>query len=1699
MFKSVKTNIKLRNPSFTRVIECNLYDPNAEWNLKSFVARQYNQQGKIFFKFTLNYQHNKVFKDLESLTTLITDIASMGDIKHQFNLSGFFDNQSNESIRSFCDNMSKDIPDIKASLGSLSSIVQSCVTDTGELRDSAFASFRNLMGLSDNSFLNTSFLSMSTTIFLLSSTTHLILGFERSKVKLLVLAVVLYVTVHKEDFKQLLTFCWDSIADSFTPVAQAGSLDFDLIKSFATSAICKISGITDKFSIRDYVNLTCNFDKLKTGVVGIFKWFSELLFGFLQWTGITKFVPVKYRYMFENNEDVITLAKEAQSIHQECIDGNFAFSRDNQEKLVALINKMKDLRTRLGTGRSGALSSLSFEINYLTKLSDKIAATGVDVHGTRPEPAVLMIGGKPGQLKSQYLDFFITKAAMNTLSREELDKFKSNKTDFVYNARPETKYWDGYTTAHKFCIFDDFGQTVDAAGLPDNEYMKFIAAVGERPYMLHMANLESKGNLFFNSSYIFATTNLTNFKPASIISPEALIRRFHVCVWAEIKDEYALHYVDENGIKKKKIDPNKFDKDEDGNTKLNVNMVDFKEWFPNRPPALQFGRTLTFDEICDKLITVYKDHQNYFSTKMDVINGMIYPKDSALGSDISDSFSDDDSDDEDIPDLHLDSMAQLEDDEERYYDAPTDIEIEPKYKQYYQVYLETKAKYSANFERHMKKLKEYCMSSADMVLCEASVFVVLLKRFGKKFINCFGLPNLSNRYSQLFQNYLESLYHTDYPAFFARNLTRFKDFSMNKISILSEVLGSWVQHLYDYKLVYSSIIGLSTLYYLLTRDSAEVDEPMYFPCDIPGCSGVLNNDCIGDNQIIVGKFTFDSHNECNYSETQLLFEENYSLDSWKERLSVNELDLSQYLSPVAQVGGYEMKNRVSKPRIYAQAGYDSNGEQQLNSLISNNCYKMSWLSETQSEFDKNDYSLELNDLGMITFLRDTICIMPCHFLKVLKSLIDSDKYPCTYNSTVLLSKYTREGMKIVRRFNFSDMLKKEQIFSCPDMDNKDLVLFKFSKNQANSHRDIIQLFPPQTILQSTKLFTGVLRGMPGSTVSEHTVTAQLTGNQNITVSKSDESIYELHTPYVYAAHTRSGDCGSVLFRFDPKSKSKIFGFHVAGIDQFNYGYSSSISRETLEFVIDSINKETPIIKDSTIEFQTCIPDLDLHPDFQQLFDHELCMNYPNKTSIIPSRLCHKWPMLDVGPSVLSREAYRLAVAKYIRPPIYIDNDVIVKLAKATFVSIVNRSVLYDSSKRVLSYDEAVFGIDDEPDFGPIDRTTSPGFPFVFDKDGLQGKGSWFGLGEDFEIKPKGQKLIEHCLLLEDAMARGERQLFIYTDNLKDEKRLMEKVKLSKTRLFSGCPLDYLLLVRRYFGAFTLWLIKNRIDNGITVGINPYKEWHRLAMNLLKFGSKEDKNFLAGDFSGFDCSGKQNIYWCILDEINNWYDDGPRNALIRRLLWLELVQSRHIHQNHVYEWHSSLPSGHPMTVLVNSIYNLLAFRYCWLRVHHMDFSSLLEFDDHVYLATFGDDVNGSVSHAKKDCFNEKIVQDYMKDLDLVYTSDKKKDFVDNLRTIQDITFLKRSFIFCPVTGVYVGALDKDVIKTTPGWTKTHSSDSICIDNIHFALREFSLWGESDFKCFVELIRPHVKFVYPGFVFDYDYFSNVAKVMSMEYYY
>jgi hypothetical protein len=546
----------------------------------------------------------------------------------------------------------------------------------------------------------------------------------------------------------------------------------------------------------------------------------------------------------------------------------------------------------------------------------------------------------------------------------------------------------------------------------------------------------------------------------------------------------------------------------------------------------------------------------------------------------------------------------------------------------------------------------------------------------------------------------------------------------------------------------------------------------------------------------------------------------------------------------------------------------------------------------------------------------------------------------------------------------------------------------------------------------------------------------------------------------------------------------VAGFHVAGNSQRGFGISNFISRDFLIKMI-KLCPEKPIDEDlfGNIAYQ---PEMgmildyfhdnkDLPSRFLPEFTVTKPVSKPFKSDIVKSVLYNCWDFkAQMLPSCLHSvnrggeilDPYVIARNKQGKPWINVDKVSLKNNADAYFERMISQSDKLVEA-RIYDFEESILGLKDDPDFKSVNRQSSPGFPIIVDssfkgrkKEGLLGR------DEDFDMNLPSLKLVkarvEEVIL---AAANHIRLLHINTDNLKDEKRFIAKVLAALSRLFSGAPFDQLILVRMYCGAFCNYFMKNRISNGSAIGLDPTgTEWDVLARHLSEVTDK-GKSFLSGDYAQFDNCELSIIQFTVMDIIERWYQHygvvDPVDTCVRLLIIVEVTNSKHLYGDEVYTTRGGLPSGHPLTPIINSIYNLLLLRMAWTDINQDNSIMMAKlYDDFVRPIVLGDD-NASGVHPKyTKIYTPKAVANSMTKVGMTYTSETKTECTETLRELHEIEFLKRKFIFHTGFRQTIAPLRLEVVLEIPYWTKNKGglSRTITCDNVQSTLLELSLHGK-----------------------------------------
>jgi len=567
----------------------------------------------------------------------------------------------------------------------------------------------------------------------------------------------------------------------------------------------------------------------------------------------------------------------------------------------------------------------------------------------------------------------------------------------------------------------------------------------------------------------------------------------------------------------------------------------------------------------------------------------------------------------------------------------------------------------------------------------------------------------------------------------------------------------------------------------------------------------------------------------------------------------------------------------------------------------------------------------------------------------------------------------------------------------------------------------------------------------------------------------------------------------LLFSANNALSKRLVGIHVAG--NGTYGFSAVLSSSIVEIILKNLESYSfgCSVPEEDFPIEDIAPQSFCSSRFESLtidakekvigkFKDKFVPAVPLKSKIRPTVLNGKLKDLEKKPARLSpwkdaegvlRDPLVDAISRYSKPKQWIQpellNEVVDELGD--FLRANSLDVPDDT---ILDFETSILGEEGDPSFGPLPRVTSSGWPYNC-LPGPSNKTRFFGKDEVYNLKTsEAIELKDEVDKIISKAQKGVRSCHVFTDFLKDERVSLKKFKEGVTRLVSCAPVTLTVASRMYFGAFMKYIYRNKIVNGTAIGLNPYGPDWAMLHHSLKFRGGNRNAYGAGDYKGFDTSQLVQIQWAVLEVIEKFYiNSTEQDRNVRRILWHELVNSVHVSKGLAMVWEGALPSGHPLTAIVNCLYNQILFRLCWrkfLTTNLLEISNENKsFDDNVTLVVLGDDNIYAVSEFAHG-FSENYLSQVMVEFGATYTSDdKESEIKKGLRSIWDVTFLKRSFRISEQDGLPVGALSMKTIYDMVCWYREGpTSETAFYDTIEEALKEASAHSKEDFKKFKHLL-------------------------------
>lgn len=628
---------------------------------------------------------------------------------------------------------------------------------------------------------------------------------------------------------------------------------------------------------------------------------------------------------------------------------------------------------------------------------------------------------------------------------------------------------------------------------------------------------------------------------------------------------------------------------------------------------------------------------------------------------------------------------------------------------------------------------------------------------------------------------------------------------------------------------------------------------------------------------------------------------------------------------------------------------------------------------------------------------------------------------------------------------------------------KDLVFFEFKGRPPC--RNIVKYFDTGKLAGVQK---GKLVSVTNGEFESREITA-LTGYPALPVELEgfSSSVWGGRTQYP----TSVGSCGSLLVIDHPRGPI-LAGIHIVG--GANAVYSIKVSQKDIEcgriFSSTSLNHE---IQSEDLEMEIG----PLHP--KSVFRYIPNANVtvygsfqgfwrPSKSRVGRTILSHEFEALygkkaEFGrPKLHGWEPWFQNIEPMVRPYLDIDYNVL-ELCKEGYLRDVLEGLEIKNDFEqlfVLSDMEAVNGI---PGVQYVDRlnvNSSMGFPWNNSKKNhiIETPSEQYPHGIDFS-----EEVWRKVREIETRYKDGHTVTPIFTMHLKDEVLPQAKIDKGKTRAFTGSPVDWSIVVRKYLLSFVRLVQLNKdLFEAYPGLVCQSLEWTHLYKRLTQFGTNQ---MVAGDYSKFDKKMVAPFILAAFDIILDIHRRaGWEESLLKILegIGIDTAFPTVKVQNDLVQFYGTNPSGHPLTVIINCLVNSLYMRYAYAILNPNN--EVESFRANVALATYGDD---NVLGVSRDAhwFNHSTIQSALSTIGVEYTMADKETESKPYIHVDDVVFLKRKFVFDGEVGAYMAPLDEDsIFKSLTWWV---ASKSVCPETqmcaiLISAIREYFFYGRERYN-------------------------------------
>lgn len=1217
------------------------------------------------------------------------------------------------------------------------------------------------------------------------------------------------------------------------------------------------------------------------------------------------------------------------------------------------------------TLRTKVASVINFYMSDLRKKYEIVLSSGANRGGPKIEPLMVYLYGTTGSGKSSLATFLALDLLHDPLGGIPKRNGQLDHRSQIYHRQPVQEFWDNYA-GQPIVICDDAFQQKDSQALPNPELIEVIKMGNTNCFPLHMASLVDKAKTFFTSKAVLYTTNQTRVGVESLVSADAVRRRFHLDAEVTIAPEFQIIrnrnvFLDSDKVKKvygkSSPDPYRFwIKDATGHIDLSQHKKVGNEHVP-----------WTYEEFKTKAQDILRKQLDSSMERLRAFDDYAQALETqALNGD------------------EREILNTLQYSSHKHLANQTDI--------LGLLITETYGEDGWNLIEHALEVGDdntlLNMLDHDDMQNNALSFIEALKEVGID-------PSSSQFHTCLTWYYVKESKDETWRDMMLRRL---------HFSEIKETVGEWSSKAVKWikeNPMYATVLGFLPLmgvmlYYMAAGDSTPRE----------GCEAELTNSGDLKTKKKIKTVELGNSGDRNTKVKTKHVELGNSGDA-KTKAKIKHVENTVDARDVVTEG----------KTLEAHAQTDANSFE-LSKKILSNAYGV-----------KRDGG---EILFRVTFLRGRTALTMSHCQSVL------------HGELMLVNAMNPKGL----RFNAEDLVVVSH-------KEHDLALLQFPRH-FRDHADLVphvcdsselSKFPDMGVLGAM-----IIPGEKAQMVKYANVVLDTSLNY---VDRMTDTHYHLAQSLRYRMEMKKGDCGSLLVAVNPNFKKKILGLHVAGATGHPYGHSAIVCGRVVKEMMeqDSLDKDAQVSVNPGV-FETQVGSMIKGSNFSKIgttYEDKSSVNTTIKPSVLQEFLpppttkpCHLRTMKDDTGVEVDPLMKGLEKAGSDTP--LIDNDML----QAAVSDVARIYGKMDGTRKPVSLEEAVQGVELDPYAPPIKRSTSSGHPYKYHRKDMSKRAlihDDYSLDEEFKKEVKEQRKM---------LERGERIPCVFIDTLKDERRPIPKVNKVKTRVFAAGPANFTVLFRQFFLTFLAACAHFRIENESAVGTNVYSpDWDLIARKVQRKG----KVVVAGDFSNFDGSLNPQILWGVFDVIDNWY--GKDNTIERRTLWREIVYSIHSCRGTLYHWTHSQPSGCPATAMVNTIYNSIAVRLVWLLVVPKKWRNMKSFNEHVSMVAYGDDNLINISEAALEFFNQLTITEGFARIGMTYTDEAKTGNIAMRRTLDDVTFLKRSFVKDGFR--WKAPLDLDTIDEIPKWIrKSPSDEQATTDNIESAQMEWALHGKTVYE-------------------------------------